>query len=296
MNNQVNCNMPLQPHKSETCAVLIACHNRREKTLRCIERLLELETQFCVSLRVFLFDDGSSDGTSEFVEQHFPDIRIFRGDGSFFWNRGMHAVFDGALKEDFSYFLWLNDDTLLNENALDVLFGAALGSKGDQPSCIVVGAISDPTSGLITYGGGRRLNPLLRPFLYQLLSPNGRPQEIDVMNGNVVLIPRAVAKIVGNLDPIFEHGMGDTDYAFRARKLGIKILLSPQYVGVCSRNPTAGTFHDKSASLSTRVRYAFSRKGLPLRSWFAICSRHGGAFWPVHFVWGYLRIILSARK
>ncbi len=281
--------------RSVSIAVLIAVHNRREKTLQCLEKLM-LSTKMAGALiETFIFDDGSTDGTSDAIAQRYPRVRIKRGDGNQFWNRSMHAIFVEARKCRHSHYLWLNDDTLLDPDALATLLNTATEAN-EQDQTIVVGAIRDPERGTLTYGGGKRANPIKRPFFYRLLEPNGMPQEIDVMNGNVVLIPHSVAEKVGNLDPLFEHGMGDTDYALRARKLGIKILLSPQYVGVCSRNPTAGTFHDKSASLSTRIRYAFSRKGLPLRSWFAICSRHGGAFWPLHFAWGYLRIILGARK
>ena len=278
-------------------AVLMACHNRRTKTIECLSRFVECAKHSSINFSLYLFDDGSTDDTSDAVKAMLPSVNLLFGDGNQFWNRSMHAAFAMAISRGHLQYLWLNDDTMLDKDALNVIMNALRSQTdlfGSEP--IVVGAICDPQSGALTYGGGRRPNPTLRPFFYQLLIPNGEPQEVDVMNGNVVLIPYCIAQELGNLDPVFEHGMGDTDYSLRARILGKRVVVTPVFVGTCSRNPSTGTFHDQSASLITRIRFALSRKGLPWRSWLAICYRHGRVLWPLHFIWGYLRIIFSARK
>ena len=96
------------------------------------------------------------------------------------------------------------------------------------------------------------------------------------MNGNIVLVPRDVAQVVGNLDPAFEHAMGDTDYALRARRLGIGVWVGPGVHGVCESNSSAGTFMDTSLSLRLRWKQMMSRKGLPWRSWMVLTRRHTG--------------------
>ncbi|MDT7516458.1 glycosyltransferase family 2 protein [Rhodoferax mekongensis] len=274
-------------------AVLIACHNRRAKTIACIENLAATAAAANVKYQTFLFDDGSSDGTADAVKQLDPSIEVVQGDGSYFWNRSMHKVFALAMERGFQSYLWLNDDTMLQAEAFRLL-QSAMAFAGDE-GAIVVGAISDPESGHVSYGGLRDVNPGLRPFLATLLQPNGTPQDVDVMNGNVVLIPHAIAKALGNLDPVFEHGMGDTDYSKRAKKQGFRVLLTAGYVGTCARNPLAGTHHDHTMALRERLRQIFSRKGLPWRSWLTMCWRHGGILWPVHFLWGYVRV-LAGRK
>lgn len=277
-------------------AVLIACHNRRDKTMECLRNLSRAASFAKLEFALYLFDDGSTDGTADAVKQMLPSALILRGDGKHFWNRGMHAVFAAAMEKGHKSYMWLNDDTMLYEDALQVAretVRSELETSGSEP--IVVGAICDARYGQLTYGGGRRPNPFLRPFFYRLIEPNGFSQEVDVMNGNVVLIPDSVARVVGNLDPTFEHSMGDTDYSLRARRAGKRIVISPAYIGTCNRNSVDGTFFDRRASLPTRLKFALSRKGLPWKSWLAICSRHGNVLWPIHFVWGYIRIILAAR-
>ena len=273
-------------------AVLITCHNRRETTLSCLAALFAQEgLPKGVAPEVFLVDDGSTDGTAVTVSQRYPGIHILKGDGTLFWTRAMHMAFEKALRVEFSHYLWLNDDTLLFPNALQLLFSAL---DGERPNgCISVGATREREFDCLTYGGARRTSRRLRPFQSVMIEPGSTPQEIDVMHGNVVLIPDTVARLVGNLDPIFEHSMGDTDYSMRAQNKGVRIILTAGFVGTCSRNSIRGTYLDKTLPWKHRRRLLFSRKGLPWRSWLVMCKRHGDFLWPLHFLWIYVRFFLG---
>jgi GT2 family glycosyltransferase len=271
-------------------AVLVSCHNRREKTLACLRCLASSAEHAAVRYRLYLFDDGSTDGTSDAVRAEEPDAVILTGDGSSFWNRSMNRAFESAMREGFSAYLWLNDDTMLELDAIQHILAAYYSA---EEAVMVVGAVRDPDTGQGTYGGKRHANSRLRPFLATAVEPDGTPQDVDVVNGNVVLIPDAIARVVGNLDPVFEHAMGDTDYSMRARQLGLRILQTAVYVGTCSRNPASGTHKDVALDIRERVRQVFSRKGLPWRSWLTMCRRHGGMLWPVHFFWAYIKVILG---
>lgn len=274
-----------------TLAVLLACHNRRDKTVACLRALRRSAEAAGIAYSVYLFDDGSTDGTAEAVRAIEPDVLVLHGDGSYFWNRGMHVAFARAMGNGHPAYLWLNDDTLLDTSALETLLFTLDGPGGGE--AIVVGAVRDPQTQAVTYGGSRRVDPRWRPFLARMVEPTGHAEPVDVINGNVVLIPDAVARRVGNLDPGFEHAMGDTDYALRARRSGITILQSGAFVGACGRNSTKGTLRDRNAPLLRRLKDAFSRKGLPPRSWFTLCRRHGGLLWPIHFLWGYTKVVLG---
>lgn len=272
-------------------AVLLACHNRRDKTVACIGALLASARHAGVRLALYLFDDGCTDGTVEAVRAIAPEVTVLRGDGAYFWNRGMHAVFAAAMRRGHGAYLWLNDDTLLEAPALGTLLDTLAGPGAGE--AIVVGAVREPGGERISYGGSRRVDPRWRPFLARMVEPGGQAESVDVINGNVVLVPDAVARQLGNLDPRFAHAMGDTDYALRARRRGITILQTGRFVGTCGRNCTRGTLRDRRAPLLRRLGDAFSRKGLPPRSWFLLCRRHGGLLWPVHFLWGYTKVLLG---
>lgn len=277
----------------QTIAVLITCHNRREKTLDCLGALFANTLPDGYALNVFLVDDGSADGTGAAVSERYPDVAVIQGDGTLYWNRGMHIAFGQAMKVGFDSYLWLNDDTVLYPSAIRSLLKTRIHNS--EISAIAVGAVCDPDTKEFTYGGAKHIGGIFRPFLCEYVKPDGSMQAIDVMNGNVVLVPRNIALQLGNLNPVFEHAMGDTEYAMRARKAGINIFLTAQYIGDCSLNSKSGTHEDFSMSLSARYKWIFSRKGLPLNSWLALCRLHGGVIWPIQFVWGYVRLLFSHR-
>jgi GT2 family glycosyltransferase len=102
-------------------AVLMTCHNRKLKTLVTLESLFKQTLTSEIALSVYLVDDGSTDGTSEGVQQKYPQVKLFSGDGNLFWNGGMRIAFSEAMKDEPDYYLWLNDDTVLAPEALNTL-------------------------------------------------------------------------------------------------------------------------------------------------------------------------------
>ena len=268
----------------KSIAIIMTAHNRKNQTLSCLDSLhSQSKLTEGVKKLFFLVDDGSTDGTSEAVHCNFPDVSIIPGTGDLFWNRGMHLAFGEALKEDHDYYLWINDDTTLFPNALSELLNT---SAIFQDKAIIVGSTKDPVTGEWTYGGFRRLHPW-RPLKFTRVLPGGEPVPIEAMNGNCVLIPRHAAGIVGNLDPIFSHGMGDFDYALRARKKGVEIYLAPGYYAYCIRDTEQYPDEPKKQKIIRK----FSKKGLPPRDWAVFAKRYAGPIWPVYWASPYLRTI-----
>jgi len=267
-------------------AVLITAHNRRATTLQCLERLYQASLPLGWDFSVFLVDDGSSDGTSGAVKGRYARVTVMDGDGSLYWNGGMRMAFDAALAHSFDGYLFLNDDTLLKHNALIEI----LSLHQWRPDALIVGAVCDPISGAWTYGGAVQTHPMLRPLRIKPVEPSGTAQVVHVANGNVLFIPGSVAEKVGNLDPAYIHGMGDTDYSLRAKAAGVTMFTTSEFVGECSRNSVRGTYRDFSLAITKRYRHAFSAKGVPVRPWLHFCKGHCGPFWPLHFLWPYIRI------
>ena len=209
-----------------TIAVIMTVHNRCDSTVECIKSFYECRGIEKYIIEFFLMDDGSTDGTSESVAAAFPQVRILHGNGNLFWNRGMYYCWKEALKNHHDYYLWLNDDTMLFNNAVEELFSDY--EKVGRLS-IVSGCCCDTVSQQkVTYGGY---------YAGRLLSPSGFPQYVEFMNGNVVLVPNIVYEKIGLLDYYYRHSLGDFDYGLRAQRAGIDVMLSSNYVGICDRHP-----------------------------------------------------------
>lgn len=273
-------------------AVLITCHNRRNTTLACLQALYHQDITF----DVYLVDDGSSDGTSEAVKKNYPAVNILEGDGNLFWVGGMRLAFSEALKQGYNYYLWLNDDTILDSNALLNLLNThqKLAQQG-YPNSIIVGSVRDPLTGKLTYGGRKRSS---REWSRKLepVEPSIEPIKCNTMQGNCVLIPDSVAEKVGNIDAAFIHTLGDLDYGLRAYKLGCSVWVAPGYVATCSKNSVHGSWADTKLTISERLKKAFQTKGFPPQAWAVFLKRHSGPFWYIHWLRPYLRAVIGYKN
>lgn len=232
-------------------AVLMTVHNRREKTMRALDNLNAQKLPEGLELTVFLTDDGCIDGTAEAVKREYPRTVIIKGDGNLFWNGGMRKAWEAAVAQgDFDAYLWLNDDTFLKDNALHILMDA----HNDKPRAIIVGAShATDNPGKVTYGG---MDNKERNFM-----PEGSLQECHTFNGNIVLVPDSVYRLLGNLDGVYSHSLGDIDYGLMAREKGIKAFQTGCFVGECDRNPAGPRWLDTTLPVIKRIRILFSPLG-----------------------------------
>lgn len=266
----------------------MTCHNRCVSTLSSLDKLFRSNLDMMsINLRVFLVDDGSTDGTTTAVEARYPQVQIIRGSGHLFWNGGMHAAFQAANGVDYDYIFWLNDDTYLYPDALTCMLETENTIRKQFDSqCIVVGVIRDPESKAISYSGYRFI-PGAGPLAFEKIQVSDVPQPCDTMNGNCVLIPARIARCLGNLDPEFTHAMGDMDYGFRAIDKGFKIYTAPGIAGECIKNLGRGSWMDTDLTLRARWRALLGPKGLPLREWRLFTQRHCGRWWIIYWMKPY---------
>jgi GT2 family glycosyltransferase len=264
----------------------MTCHNRVDKTLKCLESLFHPSNAKDVDLDVVLVDAGSTDGTREAVERGFPEVRVIAVSSDLFWNGGMRVAIANAVERNPDFYLWLNDDVVLDKGSIGTLVDCArvLGRVRSAP-LIVAGTTRDPASGAPTYGGVAR-SSAWQPMRYELVGPTDQPRPAETMNGNCVLVARPVVMRIGNLATAFTHGMGDFDYGNRARRAGCEVWVAPGTIGTCARNPRP----PRAASLREyRQRMTSATGGLPPGEWFTFARRWGGPVWPVFAVSPYVK-------
>lgn len=265
-----------------TIAVLITCHNRRNKTISSLNALFSAVLPKGYRMEVFLVDDGSSDGTSEAVKKEFPKVNLIHGSGQLFWNRGMYLAWESAQKKkDYDYYLWLNDDTMLFKNALNLMLEHSLSMNNKR---IIVGATCSEINKDVTYSGYDLPN--------KKLIPNGSWQDCDFFNGNIVLIPSFVSDRIGLLDNHFRHSLGDIDYGLRALKFGFVHSLSPFCLGNCEEHEAAPTWCNHSIPFYKRLINLYTPLGNNPIEYFVFDRRHYGLISAIiHFFSIHLRAI-----
>jgi GT2 family glycosyltransferase len=277
--------------KKDSIAVLLTCHNRKNKTLSCLRSIYENQNWSPYNLTIYLVDDGSTDGTSNEVSRNYPSVQILRGDGNLFWNGGMRLAFGSAISVGYDYYLWLNDDVSLYKDALDKLVKTtkSLEIKNGKAS-IVIGSTQDPEAKLFSYGGHRKKG-WYAPLSYERIEPQNTPVVCDAINGNCVLIPHIIAEKVGNLSGEFTHGAGDYDYSLRAKKMGFDSYVSAGYLGTCKQNSPAGSCRDNSLPVGVR-KQMLSRPTamIPPKEWLLFARHHSGILWPIYWLRTHVRI------
>ena len=246
-------------------------YNRKAKTLQSISKLYLQNDINNINLEIFLVDDASKDGTSNFVKKKFPNVNIIKGNGKLYWGGGTSLAWEEAIKKkNFDYYLWPNDDTYLKKNALNILLSAQNFLKTDR--FIVVGSTYDSIKKERSYGGYKSLNNKIRVFKYLEINPNNNFQYIDRFNGNIVLISNNAFLKIGKFNKSLTHNLGDIEYSIRASNKNIPIVLAPNYLGICN--------HDIKRK---NIRDLFYGKTL-LKTYFLFTKKYGGIFWFLHFL------------
>lgn len=260
-------------------AVLLATFNRREKTLSCLESLYEQALPGGTSFSVFLTDDNSSDGTRDALREKYPQVNIFKGNGSLFWAGGMRNSWAEALKTDPDYYLLLNDDTLLKKDAVKKLL-KYYDIYGTAPNALAIGSTIDHDNE-ISYGG-RLLYNQNKVQNYTAYSET-EYVECDLANANIMLVPREIVEQVGILSDRYTHSIADFDYTLKAKKAGFKAVVMPGVLGSCI-DDHGKNWKSGNATLKERISYLKSPKGLAYKEYMAFIKHHFPTHAPEAFV------------
>lgn len=249
-------------------AVLITVFNRVDKTLICLKSLFKADRNN-ISFKVFLTDDGSTDGTRDKVLEAIPDgedIKIIHGNGQLYWNGGMNSSWRAAINEGgFDGYLWLNNDSLIYPNLWEELKVAdeysvdKFGKRG-----IYVGSTLNKERTGLSYGGFNFIDDwTLRD---EFLIPNGSFQNCQAAHGNITYISHDVVEQKGILCDRYIHSVGDHDYTYLAYKSGVPVFILRDYVGECENDHKGSAVDFKKLPLRGRLKYLNSPLGFNLRN------------------------------
>jgi GT2 family glycosyltransferase len=249
-------------------ALIIPVFNRRETTLQALRSLSNIDTAgFCI--QIYVVDDGSTDGTSEAIREHFPDVRLIRGDGTLHYAGGTNRGITAALSCEPNYIITANDDSVFHENFIQRLVNTAATNPRS-----VVGALllrwNEPHKvfqiGQVwrTWGGGWQMFDDMTAF-----SVPQTPFEVECIVGNCLLLPAEAIKECGLMDELkFPYGWGDAQYLARIRKAGWKLLIDPKAYVWCEPNAYPPPLHTIPVRESLRVLFVDQRHPLNLKRQF----------------------------
>jgi len=190
-----------------------------------------------VEFEVIVIDNASSDGSVDMVKSEFPQVKIIANAE----NRGFAAANNqGIAATEGRYVLLLNSDTVVLDGAIDkVVAFADTYPKAGITGCRVLN--EDKTLQLSCFMFPSVLNVfLLTTYLYKLFPKSkffGRSRmtwwdgsdirEVDVVTGCFMLVRQEAIKQVGMMDEGFFMYWEETDWCYRFKQAGWKVMFTP---------------------------------------------------------------------
>jgi len=262
-------------------SVIIPIHNRLNITkegLKCLHDSLEIynrEGAGSCDYKVIVVDDGSTDGSSEWISENYPDTNIVKGDGNLWWsgaiNRGAQFAIN-KLNSDWillwnddavpakNYFLQL-EQVLLTPNIADTIIGSKILYKNNPTKIWSVGGYFNRFTG--SYG------------MYNEVKQTDRFMQCDWLAGMGTLVPVALIKKYNIWwdEKRFPQYHGDSDYILRCKRLGVTIVTCLDLV---LYNNTETTGLTTKRNLREAIKGATSiRSNFNFRKYLMFYSDHG---------------------
>lgn len=292
-------------------AIIIPVHNGLSYTKECLKSLIEitLDPVLLHQLSIIVVDDGSSDGTEEWIRNNFPAVIVLNGDGNLWWSGGVNKGAKYAFEEqNFDYVLLWNNDIEIDKNYFYELI--ELVKKSDNNK-IIGSKIIDANSEYIWSMGGI-FNPKTGlKYMIGQGKPNSKEyekiHEPDWLTGMGTLVPKKIIEKIGYWDQKkFPQYLGDCEFTYRAKLNGFKLIVYPNLI---IRNDTSHTglwhnndfrlfiksLYDSKSSLNLRDNFRFYKLyATSTRAYFLFIKRNlkfiGGFFkWKILHLFGYSR-------
>jgi GT2 family glycosyltransferase len=217
-------------------ALVFPVFNGLSHTKTCLQSLFgshKIE-QYSNEIKVVLVNDGSTDDTTAWINENFPQVNLLTGTGNLWWSGGINLAIDHALDQLKSdYIIWWNNDivaeknyfsnlmTILNNHDGTTIIGSKIFHAHSKDTIWSMGGLFDPKTGYKSLIGSAEKDQ----EKYQHVT------ECNWLPGMGTITHKSVYERIGMLDEKnFPQYHGDSDFTFRAFKKGIRILVYPDLV------------------------------------------------------------------
>jgi GT2 family glycosyltransferase len=221
-----------------SASVIVTAYNDKKYLEGCLSSLLDQDLP-ADQYEVIYADNASTDGSADFVAEHFPAVRVVRFEKNYGFAEGNNR---GATHARGRYIAFQNADTVVHRQWLRQL----LKAFQDDPE--VKGA--HPAGRPLDFGGYNEREARIPRGVMCELSPFGYVNFNEIALGEKPIPTLFIAggsmmidgKILGHIQYIFDPTYfiynEDTDLGLRINNLGYKVVFVP----------TAVAYHQRAAS------------------------------------------------
>jgi GT2 family glycosyltransferase/ubiquinone/menaquinone biosynthesis C-methylase UbiE len=244
-------------------AIVLLNWNSRDMTTECINSLRSMKG---AAFRIIVVDNGSRDGSVDFLRRSFPDVEIIANDSNLGFAAGCNLGVRRVLISGEEFVLLINNDTIVDSAMLTELVKSAdVGPRTcilspkiyyfDPPNAIWwVGGKYNPWTGLATHIDRKKQDTGL----------HDQPCDLDWATGCAMLVRCSVLREVGLFDEEFFGNGEDVDLCIRMRRAGYVV----RYV------PSARLWHHEGIDYKKNVG-EYVRTFTQIRNLLWIAHKHG---------------------
>lgn len=247
-------------------AIIVLNWNNYDDTKECLNSLNKITYP---NYEVIVVDNGSTDGSGEKLKREFSQHVVLQNEKNLGFTGGNNVGMKYSLEHNADYVLLLNDDTVVDRDFLEPLVKVAeshesIGIVGpkvyymDPPNLInFAGGTVNLWTGKVLHIGDKEIDK----------GQYDEVKEIDYQVGCAILIKKEVIENIGFLDDIFFILWEETDYCYRAKKYGYKVLHVPESKIWHKIARSIGLGTPFSIYYSFRNQILFMRKNAKLYHW-----------------------------
>lgn len=239
-------------------SIIIPTNNRKELLGTC---LVSVMAQDYPDKEVVVVDDGSNDGTADFLEDNFPQVKIVRNPKSL---GPAAAKNQGIINSHGEYILFLDSDSeLIFPDTISQMVAAAdreerVGSIGGIAEIGSDGEISLVYGKKVSFDGRSYSS-----FLKRAASDDSKKavQECDYLDTCNCFVKRELLERTGGFDPYYVYMGEDKEFGMKLKKLGFRNYFGFRFA-VFHKYDEVTRFDRRSMYLKARVRYVIKNKGI----------------------------------
>jgi N-acetylglucosaminyl-diphospho-decaprenol L-rhamnosyltransferase len=274
--------------------IIIPVFNRKVLLHNCLSSLRNQTNQ---NFQVIVVDDGSTDGTSDMLQENFPKVTILKGDGSLWWTGATNVGVRHALSicQENDFIMALNDDLVVGPDYIETYHQLAT----IHPDTLIGSVVTDINNRDIIHSGGVKINWVTAKTrninVGKSLASYGKGyyENVSILTGRGVLFPSKIFRNIGIYNEKHYSQCGDTELPRRAQLAGFKLIVSYD-VPVFSVVQDEGHInHAEKFKFSHIKKYYFnirSNSNLRYRFWFAYDATPNVLQGTVFLICDFLRI------
>lgn len=244
-----------------------------------VEHTVFVDDKAHLKSEVIIADNGSTDDSLSFLQQHYPDLRIIALDKNYGFAEGYNRAL-AQVKAD--YYVLLNDDVEVTPNWIQPVVEQLEMNQNTaiaQPKLLMF-----DQRDTFEYAGGaggfidRYGYPFCRGRLFTTLEKDlgqyNDSREIFWASGAAMFVKSEVWNELGGLDGDFFAHMEEIDFCWRSRNSGYNVVYCPKSTVYHVGGGTLPKSSPRKTYLNFRNNMALLYKNLPQkRLWWTICMR-----------------------